>query len=276
LQIALQRDLQLTAPTDPRLNEPFSLAELQAVIKSSPNTAPGLDNICYQMFKHMTPVSLQVVLQLFNRYWISGELPPSWKHSIVLPFPKANKPTHLPSSYRPISLTSHVYKLLEKMVVRRLKWYLEFHGLLDLKQSGFRVRRRTTDHILRLHDAVQKALANKHNIVAVFIDIEKAYDMVNKTVLLFKLLKLGINGEMWRFIQSFLSRRIFQVRVGSSFSGVKVSANGTPQGSILSPILFSIMINDIFRHVLSPSALYADDFCFWESGGDIKLLEERC
>jgi len=75
LQIALQRDLQLTAPTDPRLNEPFSLSGLQAVIRSSPNTAPGLDNICYQMFKQMTPVSLQVVLQLFNRCWISGELP---------------------------------------------------------------------------------------------------------------------------------------------------------------------------------------------------------
>jgi len=81
LQIALQHDFQLTAPTDPRLNEPFFLAELQAVIRSSPNTAPGLDNICYQMLKHMTSVSLQVVLQFFNRYWISGELPPSWKHS---------------------------------------------------------------------------------------------------------------------------------------------------------------------------------------------------
>jgi len=81
---------------------------------------------------------------------------------------------------------------------------------------------------------------------------------------------------MRRFIQSFLSRRSFQVRVGSSFSGVKVSANGTPRGSILSPILFSIMINDISHHVFSHSDLYADDFCFWESGGDIKLLEELC
>ena len=74
LQIALQRDLQLTVPTDPRLNEPFSLAELQAVIRSSPNTAPGLDNICYQMFKHMTPLSLQVVLQLLNRYQVGSTL----------------------------------------------------------------------------------------------------------------------------------------------------------------------------------------------------------
>jgi len=51
----------------PDLNEPFSLTELQAVIKSAPDTAPGNDNICYQMFKHMKPSSLQVVIQLFNR-----------------------------------------------------------------------------------------------------------------------------------------------------------------------------------------------------------------
>ena len=194
LQIALQRDLQLTAPADPRLNEPFSLDELQAVIKSSPNTAPGLDNICYQMFKHMSPVSLQLILKLFNRCWLPGKLLPRWKHSIVLPVPKADKPTHLPSSYRPICLTSHVCKL-EKMVVQGLKWYLEFHGLLDLKQSGFRARRRTADHILRLHDAVQKALANKHNVLAVFIDIEKAYDMVNKNSPFVQTVEIG---HTWR------------------------------------------------------------------------------
>jgi len=129
---------------------------------------------------------------------------------------------------------------------------------------------------VRLHDAVQKALANKHNVLAVFIDIENACDMVNKTVLLSKLLALGINGEMLRFIQSFLSRRTFQVRVGSSLSGIKESENGTPQGSILSPLLFSVLINDVSRHVFSPSALLADDFCFWESGSDIQLLEARC
>jgi len=67
--------MQRTVPNDPRLNEPFSLSELQAVIASAPDTAPGNDNICYQMFKHMKPSSLQLVLQLFNRYWRFGELP---------------------------------------------------------------------------------------------------------------------------------------------------------------------------------------------------------
>jgi len=106
---------------------------------------------------------------------------------------------------------------MEKMIVRRLKWYLEYNNFLDIKQSEFRERRRTTDHILRLHDAVQKALANKHHLLEVFIDLEKAYDMVNKNVLLIKILKLGINGNMFNLIRAYLSNRTFQVRIGCVF-----------------------------------------------------------
>jgi len=73
------------------------------------------------------------------------------------------------------------------------------------------------DHILRLHDAIHKSLANKHNVLFVFIDIEKAYDMVNKEVLLSNLLMSGISGRMFSFIRSFLSSRTFQVRIGSTF-----------------------------------------------------------
>jgi len=98
---------------------------------------------------------------------------------------------------------------MEKMIVHRLKWYLEYNKFLDMKQSGFRERKRTTDHILCFHDAVQKSLANKHHLLAIFIDLEKAYDMVSKNVLLLKLLKLGINGNMFNFVRAFLSNRTF-------------------------------------------------------------------
>ena len=174
----------------------------------------------------------------------------------------------MPSSYRPISLTSNVSKLFDKMVVCRLKWFLEYYNILTFTQSGFQQRRKTTDRILSLHDIIQKSLANKHNVLAIFIDIEKAYDMVNKNVLLLKLLKFGITGRMFQFISSFLSNRTFQVRVGSTLSMTKLLENGTPQGSVLSPVLFSLMINDLPNKITSPSALYADDFCFWESGSD--------
>jgi len=104
----------------------------------------------------------------------------------------------------------------EKMVVCRLSWFLEYHKILTISQSGFRQRRRTTDHLLRLHDAIKKSLGNKHAL-AVFIDLEKAYDMVNKDVLLSKLLRYGISGRMYRFIHSFLSNRSFQVSLQNLF-----------------------------------------------------------
>jgi len=98
--------------------------------------------------------------------------------------------------------------------------------------------------------------------------------MVNKEVLLSKLLSYGISGRMFHFIRSFLSTRTFQVRSGSTLSMTKRLENGTLQGSVLSPILFSLMINDLPKRIISHAALYADGFCFWECGSDITLLNQ--
>ena len=162
------------------------------------------------------------------------------------------------------------------MVVNRLNWYLEFYSFLTEVQSGFHHRRKTTDHILRLHDIVTKSLANKHHVLAVFIDIEKAYDKVSKEALLLKLLEFGINGNMFSFIRSFLSHRSFQVRVGSSLSQIKFPANGLTQGSVLSPVLFSILIHGLPDSIRSRTALYADDFSFLESGSCIRHVNDLC
>ena len=97
--------------------------------------------------------------------------------------------------------------------------------------------------------------------------------MVDKEVLLSKLLRYGISGRMFRFIHSFLSNRTFQVRIGSTLSMTKSIENGTPQGSVLSPILFSLMMDDLQTRITSHAALYADDFCFWECGFDLIPLK---
>jgi len=100
--------------------------------------------------------------------------------------------------------------------------------------------------------------------------------MVNKEILLSKLLSYGISGRMFHFIRSFLSNRTFQARLGSTLSMTKRLENGTPQGSVLSPLLFSLMINDLPMRITSHAALYVDDFCFWECGSDITLLNRLC
>ena len=160
-------------PQDTQHNQAFSIDELLSALKDAKNTTPGLDNICYEMFKHMSVNSLAMKLRLFNKIWFTEKIP-SWLHSIIVPIPKAHKPTQMPSSYRPISLTSNVCKFFEKMVVRRLKWFLDYNNILSLTQSGFRQRRKTTDHLLRLHDIIHKSLANKRNVLAVFVDVEKS------------------------------------------------------------------------------------------------------
>jgi len=110
--------------------------------------------------------------------------------------------------------------------------FLKYHNVLHISQSGFRQRRRTADHLLRLHDAIHKSTANKRNVLSVFIDIEKAYDMMNKEVFLSKLLSYGISGRMFHFIRSFISNRTFQVSIGFTLSMTKHPENGTPQGSL--------------------------------------------
>ena len=221
--------LKATMETQPRnsQNDFFSVDELQEVLRDNINTALGHDRICYKMFKHLTTNSLRAILFLFNHIWAAGELPQPWLHSIIIPGHKHGKPSNMPSSYRPKALTSNVCKIMEKMFVSRLKWYLEYYDLLNIIQSGFRVRRRTTDHIMRLHDVVSKSLANKHHVRVVFVDIERAYDMVSKEALL-KRLKMGVIGNIFAFIRSFLSNRSFQVRVGCSLSLIRQSTNGIP------------------------------------------------
>ena len=120
----LRQELSIATPNDAQINQAFTLKDVISAVEDTKNTTPGPDNLCYEMFKHLSTKSLEVMLQ-FNKIWFTGKIPPSWLHSIVVPIAKPNQPSHLPSSYRPISLASNVCKLFEKMVVCRLSWFLE-------------------------------------------------------------------------------------------------------------------------------------------------------
>ena len=163
---------------------------------------------------------------------------------------------------------------MERMVAARFRWYLETNNVVNKHQSRFRERRRPTDHLLRLHDIVYKALVNQRSVLAVFLDIEKAFDMVYTNTLLLKLLKYGVQGFMFHFLKAFLSNRTFHVRVSSTPSQVKVLQNGVPQGSVLNPLLFAIIINDLPTCFNSSATLFADDLCLWEVGTDIRHVNK--
>ncbi|WP_143558918.1 reverse transcriptase domain-containing protein, partial [Solemya velum gill symbiont] len=175
---------------------------------------------------------------------------------------KPGKDSTQANSYRPISLTSCLCKTFERMINSRLVWTLESQNLLSPLQCGFRKRRSTVDHLIRLDSYVKKAFSRSEHAVTIFFDLEKAYDTTWKYGILKDLHKLGFRGRLPLFILNFLQDRTFQVRMGSTLSDTFQQEMGVPQGSVLSVTLFSIKINSIVETLSSniTGSLFVDDF----------------
>ena len=148
------------------------------------------------------------------------------------------------------------------MVNNRLMWVLEYKGLLASEQCCFRKNQSTADHLVRLNGYIRNAFAEKENVIAVFFDLENVYGTTWKHGILSDLYDLDFRGHLPTFIDGFLSHRLFQVRTGSTLSDTFEQEMGVPQGSILSPILFSLKINNFVKSVLkgSKAFLFMDDF----------------
>ena len=157
-------------------NNSFNLVELKEAINKSLDTATGPNEVHYQMLKHLPSKSLQALLDIFNDIWETGKFPESWELSTIIPVPKPGKDHIEPTNYRPIALPSCLCKTLERMINTRFVWYLESNNLISPVQSGFRSERSTNDNLIRLETFIRDAFIKKEHVVAVFFDLEKAYD----------------------------------------------------------------------------------------------------
>jgi len=160
---------------------------------------------------------------------------------------------------------------MERMINRRLQHFLESQAILKPYQSGFRLSHSTLDPLTVLESDASKAIQSKQYCIAVFLDITKAFDTVWHHGLLNSMAQLGLSGNLPCFIQNFLNNRSFKVRVQTSFSTSCTISKGVPQGSVISPTLFSIAINDVFNNCPQhfKYSLYADDGAFWVSTMDL-------
>ena len=137
---------------------------------------------------------------------MNGTFPETWRQSIIVPIPKSGKDTSNPQNYRPIALTS-LCKTMERMINSRLTWYLETNGLITNMQTGFRKRRGTIDHLIRLETFIREAFIRKQHLTAVFFDLEKAYDTTWKYGILRDLYNLGLRGRLPKFIKKLSLRK---------------------------------------------------------------------
>lgn len=262
-------------------NEAFSLEELKDALSSTKPTSPGEDRILYEMLKHLPEDAKEFLLKIINKIWDTGILPMSWKIAIIVPVVKPRKDPTDPSSYRPIALTSCVCKLMEKMINTRLVWYLESKNLLSSFQFGFRKNRSTVDPLLRLANDIQQGFANRCQTIGVFFDLQKAYDTTWRHGIIKELFKMGIKGNMIRFINSFLSDRFIKVRIGNKISSPFVQEEGVPQGSVLSVTCFAVAINNITKVIQAPvrCSLFVDDLAIYvtkyDSADACRLLQKN-
>lgn len=255
----------------------ISLLELRAALKASKNTAPGNDKISYQMLKRCHPSVLQALVSIYNQIWSRAEYPLSWQMATILSFPKPNKPPGLESSYRPISLTSCVGKLMEKVVNYRLTHVLENNKMLPPHQYGFRHMHSTTDALIRVTSDIHLAFRQGNSVLAVFLDIHKAYDRTWRCGVMHELHSIGIRGSIAHFIYNFLNNRTFRVRVGDILSPICHQEQGVPQGSVLSCSLFSVALNPVLKCLPEDvkGSLYVDDLMIYIVGRYFPTMERR-
>uniref|UniRef100_A0A2P2I3I4 RNA-directed DNA polymerase from transposon X-element n=1 Tax=Hirondellea gigas TaxID=1518452 RepID=A0A2P2I3I4_9CRUS len=158
-------------------NQPLQLYELERALSTSKSKSPGPDNIPFAFLHHLSSNQQLSLLSFYNYVYVTG-FPHQWREAVVIPILKAGKPSSDVSSYRPISLTNCLCKLLEKMLNWRLQAYLERRSFYDPCQSGFRSRHSTLDGLARLETSIKDSLLLNKFCVAIFLDISKAFDSV--------------------------------------------------------------------------------------------------
>ena len=248
----------------------LTLSELYIAIRRlKMKKAPGKGGVTDEMIKHLGPLAMKKLLELYNSFWKSGVFPTAWKEAIIIPILKKAKDKKNKSSYRPISLLSCLGKTPERIINKRLRWHLEANNLIHKEQTGFRTNRNTEDQLVHLAQSIENAFMDKIKVIVVFVDLSKAFDKVWKIGFLLKLMNLGVAGNMYRWIESFLLHRTAKVKLDGSLSQTVMIRKGVPQGGVIyiSPTLFVVFINDITenisRHI--SRAFHADDYAVWNA-----------
>lgn len=258
-------------------NQPFTMTELIEALRHCGDTASGDDKISYQLIKNLPDKSIEFLLSIYNKLWSEFSFPKSWRQAIVLPFPKKGKCYQNVINYRPITLTSCVCKLQERMVNVRLVHTLENDKFFSQTQYGFRKGRCSLDAVACFDTFVKVAFARREHVAAIFFDIQKAYDTTWRYNILRTLCEIPLTGHLPRYIANFMTNRIMKIRIGNTLSDEYVQHEGVPQGSVLSCTLFAIAINklpDCMPQYVE-NTLYVDDFTIFTKSNSLPAAERR-
>ncbi|GFW02622.1 probable RNA-directed DNA polymerase from transposon X-element [Trichonephila clavipes] len=211
---------------------------IQIIKKIKIKKCPGRDGVTNKMLKKLPRLIIFKITNIINNMLTLRYFPMSWKTAVVIPILKHGKNSALAESYLPISLLPVLSKLAEKVILAKLNDHLERENILIPEQHGFRPRLSTSHQLLRVVEFIKEGNNKDECTAAGFLDIEKAFNRVWHTGLLFKLITYKIPPSLIFLINSYISDRSFTVKINRTYSQLKKINAGVAQGSILAPTLF--------------------------------------
>ena len=240
----------LTFSTD-ILNNPITQDEIEKNIRSCKNgKAPSQqDFIINEYLKNTKTQMIPLYTSLFNMILDSGILPDTWLVGEIKPIYKNKGSPNNPENYRPITILSCLGKVFTAILNDRIHRFLEENNLLNENQAGFRSQYSTCDHIFTLYFIIEKLRTNKKKLFCSFIDFSKAFDSVWRAGLWTKLLNTGICGKILKIIQNMYSNIKSCICNDGNTSAFFSSQCGVRQGENLSPVLFSLYLNDLENYL---------------------------
>ncbi|KPJ06072.1 putative RNA-directed DNA polymerase from transposon BS [Papilio machaon] len=249
---------------------PVSELFISKIINNLKSNAEGIDGITLKMLLMTLPQSLSAITSIVNCSITSSTFPKIWKTAIIRPLPKNPNPQEL-KDLRPISVLPFLSKIVEKVVWIQLTDYLENNNILPEFQSGFRKSHSTTTALLDVTDNIISAQDEGLCTLLVLLDFSRAFDCIDISLLLSKMSYYGFKSDTVQWFQSFLTNRGQCVEITRDSGQTQRSAyrsleRGTPQGTILSPLLFILYTADIIKCIENCKYhLYADDLQIYVS-----------
>lgn len=240
-----------------------------------PFKAPGDDGIMNVLLKNLPPSSINYLRTVFNACLKLNYWPKIFKEAKVVPIPKPGKDNTKAANYRPISLLNTTGKLFEKLIHWRITQHADANNIINDEQFGFRKQHSTSHQILRVTNHIKRNWGLRKSTGMILFDIEKAFDSVWHDGLIFKLHKMGFPPYLCAMIKSFTASRTFKVHINADRSSAKAIPAGLPQGSILSPTLYSIFVADLKFNQHTQSACYADDTAIYSSANRTTTIQKN-